>query len=940
MPQHKLEELNDSYVPSKVEEEVLSYWKEDKTFEKSVESRDARDTYTFYDGPPFITGLPHYGHLLGSIVKDVVPRFQTMKGKRVERVWGWDCHGLPAENKVEQQLGINSKKEIETLGIDKFVAACKSYVNNVSADWEWYVDRIGRWVDFQNAYRTMDTNYMESVLWVFKQLYDKKLIYKGKRVSLFCPRCSTPISNFEVAMDNSYKDVTDPSVYIKLKLVDEDKYLLIWTTTPWTLPTNFAVGVDANATYSEVTSEGQTYYAATPRLKSVFEGREFTEVRQLSGSELVGKQYQPLYNYYAPKPNDHHVYAADFVSMEDGTGLVHIAPGFGEDDTELGKEHDLSLAESVDDQGHLKPEITVAEGRYFKAADKYIMADLTNRGVVFKQGTLIHSYPHCHRCSTTLIYKTQEAWYIDVQQLKDQLLATNESINWVPKYFKHGRFKLGIENAPDWNVSRTRYWGAPIPVWECVCGERYVIGSIKELEDLSGQKITDLHRPAIDEVVIKCAKCGKDAHRVPEVLDSWIEAASMPYAQIHYPFENQEKFKESFPADFITEYTGQLRAWFYVMHVISNSLYQTHCFNNCVVTGVILGNDGRKMSKNYGNYPDPRESLIKYGADALRLYLMGSPIVSGQDISISEGDWQEQDRTTLNLLWNSFKYFINYASLDNWQSRMTPLADPTSLDRWILARLNQTVSLMEKYLSAYELPRAVSQIQPFLSDLSTWYIRRSRDRVGPSATDIADRNRTYETLYTVFSVFLKAAAPVMPFVTEYLYRKLTGEESVHLTLWPEVDKLTSYDKDLLEKMTQVRTIAEMGNSERKRLAIAIKQPLSKLEVKGDRAPLANHPELVSLIMDELNVEDVLFTPSSASSVRFDTTLTDRLINKGKARELIRSIQQARKDAGTRLDEKVDVVLPDWPVEFEEDIKQRTLVRNLIKGESVEVRKIS
>jgi len=931
--------LESNYTPSVIEEEVLSLWKNNGTFEKSVEIRSADNSYRFYDGPPFVTGKPHYGHLLGSIVKDVIPRFQTMKGKRVERVWGWDCHGLPAENKVEKELGINSKKEIEELGIDKFVAACKSYVGNVSAEWEWYIDHIGRWVDFKNAYRTMDMPYMESVLWVFKELHDNGHIYKGKRVSLFCPRCSTPISNFEVAMDNSYKDVTDPSVFIKFKLKNEENtYLLAWTTTPWTLPSNFALGVSPNNEYVKIKHQDINLILAKSRLASVFSDEAFEIQKEFKGSDLEGVEYEALYDYYPSNDNDYRVYGADFVSMEDGTGIVHIAPGFGEDDTQLGKTHGLSMGEVVDDTGMMDSIVKVAQGKYFKSADKLIIADLENRGLMFKSTTLTHSYPHCHRCETALLYKAQTAWYIDIQKIKKQLKDTNEEINWVPDYFKHGRFELGIDSAPDWCISRTRYWGTPIPVWECECGERIVAGSIAEIEKLSGKKITDLHRPDIDLVTLTCNKCGKQAKRVPEVLDSWVEAASMPYAQIHYPFENEQKFNDNFPADFITEYTGQLRAWFYVTHVISNLLKNSIAFKNVVVTGVIQGNDGRKMSKNYGNFPDPKGSIEKYGADALRLYLMGSPIVSGQDIAISESDWGNELKTTLMLLWNSYKYFSTYAGLENWDFKVEFKGRPSSLDAWILTRLDQTILDINENLSSYQIPKSVVALKLFVDDLSTWYIRRSRDRVGPGAENQEDKENAYTTMATVFSVFLRVSAPIIPFISEYLYRHLTGEESVHLQDWPEVTDRSVVDTQLLSNMEKVRKVAEMGNAARKMLGIATKQPLSLLKVMGNFESISNETELLQLIKDELNVEEVVFVESGESSVEFDTQISDRLRAKGRARELIREIQEARKQADCRLDERIDLEIPEWPAEFEEDIKRKTLVDNLITGEAIKVKR--
>jgi len=935
MKNKTIKPLESQYVPSVIEEEVIRYWKENKTFEKSVSQRDAKNTYRFYDGPPFVTGKPHYGHLLGSIIKDVVPRFQTMKGKHVDRVWGWDCHGLPTENKVEQLLGINNKSEIESLGIDKFVSACKTYVQDVSSEWEWYVDRIGRWVDMENSYRTMDLGYMESVIWVFKQLYDKGNIYKGKRVSLFCPRCSTPISNFEVAMDNSYKDVTDPSVFLKFKVKGENQFFLAWTTTPWTLPSNFALAVSEKDDYVLVEQDGVQYILAKARVEHALGSDNLTILKEFKGSELVGKEYEPLYTYFEYTAADYHVYAADFVSMEDGTGIVHIAPGFGEDDTELGKKYKLSMGESVDDTGTMDPKITVAQGKYFKAADKYVLEDLTNRGLILKSTKITHSYPHCHRCATALLYKSQIAWYINIQDIKSKLLETNKDINWVPNHFKDGRFKLSIEAAPDWCISRSRYFGSPIPVWECSCGETIVPGSIADIEKMSGQKVTDLHRPAIDEVLLTCPKCGKKAKRITDVLDGWVESASMPYAQVHYPFENVEKFNDSFPADFITEYTGQLRAWFYVTHVVSNLIKDSIAFKNVVVSGVIMGSDGHKMSKSLGNFPDPKDSLLKFGGDSLRLYLMGSPIVLGQDIIVSEEDWANELKSTLMLLWNSYKYFVSYASLDNWEQTSEVSKEIGSLDRWVLARLDETVLEMDKNLSDYQIPKAVSLLKGFISDLSTWYIRRSRDRVGPSAPDQADKEAAYSTMNTVFNTLFKVSAPIIPFISEYLYRHLTGEESVHLLDWPTISKDKVIDKDLLADMVLVRRICEMGNGERKNILIPIKQALASITVKGEYSSLKENKGLLQLIKDELNVEEVYFAEGK-ESVFYDLEITADLKDKGLAREIVRSIQEARKQANCRLDEVIDLELPDWPTKYEAEIKRKALVSRIIKGSELKV----
>jgi isoleucyl-tRNA synthetase len=924
---NKIKTILDNYVPSVIEEQVLSYWKENKIFEKSVENRSTDNPYSFYDGPPFITGLPHYGHLLGSIVKDVIPRYQTMKGKRVRRVWGWDCHGLPAENKVEKQLGINSKKEIEQLGVGKFVEACKDYVNNVSAEWEWYVEHIGRWVDFKHAYRTMDLSYMESVMWVFKTLYDKDLVYKGKRVSLFCPRCSTPLTNFEIAMDNSYKDVDDPSVFIKFKLVESGEILLAWTTTPWTLPTNFALGVDTDKPYVKVDSDGDVFILAKSRLEAVFKDKKYQILKEIKGEELVGKKYHPLYDYFQSQLQDHTVYAADFVSMEDGTGIVHIAPGFGEDDTLLGQKYKLSMIDSVDDEGRLDPKIAVGGGMFFKKADKYIIEDLQSKNVFFKVEKINHSYPHCYRCDTPLLYKAQDAWYLKVSQIKDKMYASNEVINWIPQYFKHGRFKLGIDSAPDWCISRSRYWGSPMPIWECECGQRLVFGSIKELEEASGVEIKDLHKPFIDEILVSCTKCGKRAKRIKEVLDCWVESASMPYAEIHYPFENKSAFEKSFPADFITEYTGQLRAWFYVMHVISNALYGKESFKNCIVTGVIQGNDGRKMSKNYGNYPDPKDSLIKYGADSLRMYLMGSQIVVGQDVAISESDWSDYLRSVVLILFNSYKFFVSYANLEEFEYDGQFHSSNNVLDRWIVARLKETAQNVDENLGSYNLPPLVLALKQFINDLSTWYIRRSRDRVGLEA---------YQTMAWIFENLFKIMAPLTPFISDYLYKHLTNNESVHLTDWPQLSKLDQDETKLIEDMKRIRKLVEAGLAARKTANIKVRQPLRTVRFNSQFT--IDNDQLIQLIKDELNIKNIEFDMNQEQPAVLDTELDDELIEEGKLRELVRAVQDARKEAGARLDQHIKLVVPQLPTvpEMLDSLKRQVLADEVVVGPTLKV----
>ncbi|MDD4106647.1 MAG: isoleucine--tRNA ligase, partial [Candidatus Shapirobacteria bacterium] len=624
------------------EEGTIKFWKDQKIFEKSIESRPEGNIYSFYDGPPFITGMPHHGHLLSSIAKDVIPRYWTMKGKRVRRVWGWDCHGLPAENKVEEQLGLKSKKDIESIGIKKYIDTCYSYVQNVSQEWPWYIDHIGRWVDLDHSYKTMDLNYMESVMWVFSEIYKKDLIYKGNRISLYCPRCSTPLSNFEIAMDNSYKDVEDPAIFIKFKLKDRNAYILAWTTTPWTLPANLALAINKDEVYSEVNLNNENIILAKARVETVFANQLYSLVKEFKGEELLGLTYEPLYQYFETTQNDYKIYHADFVSMTDGTGIVHIAPGFGEDDATLGKQNNLSIISHVDDEGKIINKVSQFANLFVKKADSLVIEDLKNRNLLFKEEKVIHSYPFCYRCGTPLIYKSQTAWFLNVQNVKDQMRITNQNINWVPGHIKNGRFGQGIETAPDWCLSRSRFWASPIPVWECDCGQRFVPSSIAELEAKSGKKITNLHKPEIDEVTITCDSCGKAVHRVPEVIDCWFESGAMPYAQLHYPFENKEFFEKSFPSDYIVEYIGQTRGWFYTLHVLSNTLFQSESFKNCVVTGTMMGNDGRKMSKLFKNYPDPKMVLQKYGGDAMRLYLMSSVIMVGENINLDEKEFDNQ----------------------------------------------------------------------------------------------------------------------------------------------------------------------------------------------------------------------------------------------------------------------------------------------------------
>ena len=922
-----------------IEEEVLTYWQKERIFEKSLERNKDGKKWNFLDGPPFITGLPHYGSLLSSIPKDVFPRYKTMNGFYVRRVWGWDCHGLPAENKVEEKLGIKRKKDIEEkVGVKKFIDECKLYVNQVSSEWEWYVDHVGRWVDFKNAYRTMDMPYMESVMWVFKQMYEKGYIYKGLRVSLYCPHCATPISNFEVAMDaDNYKEVTEPANIYKYRFQGErDTYFLAWSTTPWNKIATPALAVNPKLKYVKVAQGSEKYILAKATLKILKKHPKYKILEEFTGIKLVGNKFVSHYDFYKTDSGKKAfvVIPGDFVTSEEGTGIVTIA-AYGEDDLVVMQKENIQIVLHVDEEGILKKGVPW-EGEYYLDTNQLVNHDLQSRGLMYSEDQYTHTVPTCWRCNTRLYYAPQNAWYVDVQSLKEKLKETNKKVNWYPAHFKYGRYLKSLENAPDWCISRSRYWGSPVPVWECECGEKIVPGSIKNLEELSGQKINDLHKPGIDKVTIKCPKCGKAAKRVPEVLDSWIEAGSAPYAERHFPFEKNLDLKEFFPPDFIIEYTGQIRAWFYVLHVIATAIYEKEAFKNVLVSGVILGTDGRKMSKNYNNYPDPKEMLQKYGGDALRLYLLRSPVMRGEDILISEEKYREQVRGLLLILWNIYNFFITYANIDSWSPSNKSFLPKNILDEWILSRLEGNIrNMAQKGYDKFDTPEIIGQFALLMQDLSLWYVRRSRERVGLTAKDKNDRDDCYQTLWIILKEYSKALAPIVPFTSEEIYRNLTSEVSVHLADWPRLPK--EWGENPIERpMLEAMKIASKIHAYRKEASVKVRIPFKLLSYQG---PEKLNDKLVQMVLDETNVYKLVYKGKSKEIMIIgDKSQKNQDIQAGQARELIRQIQIARKEAGCDLAEKVTVTLPTWPKEFEQEIKKQTLAEELVKGEKLTIKR--
>lgn len=1002
-----------------MEHKILEFWQQHKIFEKSVKLREGQKKYVFFDGPPFANGLPHYGHIMAGSNKDAVTRYWNMKGYYVPRTNGWDCHGLPVEYEIEKELQLNGKKDIEAMGVAVFNEKCRESVFRYTKEWEILMKRIGRWVDFDNSYATLDNNYMESIWWVFKQVWLKEMVYQGYKAMQICPRCETPLSNFEVSQ--GYKDVTDLSVTLKFELTKEPgTYLLAWTTTPWSSVSVTGLAVNKNVDYVKVKADDGYYIVAEKRLEAVFanSGRTYEVVEKMKGSKIVGLQYKHLFDYY----NDHpevknsktvfHTVATEYASDEEGTGIVTINGAFGEEDMQAAKAHNLPIIVNVGMDGNYTAEVTDFAGKFVKGQDQNIAENLNKKGLLFKKENYRHSYPHCWRCDTPLLNYATKSWFIKVTDLKPRLIKNNKKIHWQPEHIQEGRFGKWLEGARDWAISRNRFWGCPIPIWECENGHKECVGSIEEMKELSHGQVPlrngelDLHKPYIDEVTFDCPECGSTMNRIPEVLDCWFESGAMPYAQLHYPFENKQEFEDNFPANFIAESLDQTRGWFYTLHVLSSILFNKPAFNNVIVNGILLAADGEKLSKRKKNYPDPNMLFDTKGVDSTRMFFYTSTVPLGEDVRFSEKHVEELVKKFTLTLWNTYSFFVTYTNIDHWdRTKLQKDFEPQhKLDQWILSELHELIQTVTEAMDEYNLTKATRPMLDFVDNLSNWYIRRSRRRFWKSEND-GDKFEAYQTLYTVLSEISKLLAPFMPFLADEIYKNITGEESVHLADWPKAHK--QYIQPALNEETRVvRQIVALGHAVRDKANIKVRQPLSLVQV-GLPEDISEKMVLTQqeVICEELNVKkleilkdvqevvkrvvspnarvlgpkygkavqeiiqqakagqfeilkngsvkvgDYVLEPEEVQvgfqgqqgfdvasengiSVVVDTTISEELKQEGYARELVRSLQDLRKEADYKVDDRIYIFIhAPQPIEpavtaFADYIKRETLALEL------------
>ncbi|MCI8805574.1 MAG: isoleucine--tRNA ligase [Clostridiales bacterium] len=906
------------------EKEILSFWKENKIFEKSIEIREGSPRFTFFDGPPTANGKPHIGHIITRVVKDIIPRYKTMKGYKVLRKAGWDTHGLPVELEIEKQLGISGKPQIENYGVEPFIKKCKESVFKYETEWREMSDRVGFWADMDNPYVTYHNDYIESVWWALKQIWDKGLLYKGHKIVPYCPRCGTALSSHEVAQ--GYKDVKEVSAIAKFKIKGkENEYFLAWTTTPWTLPSNVALCVNAAEDYAKVKHGGEIYILADALKESVLSEREFEVIETVKGSALEHIEYEPLFDFASPDKKAFFVTCDSYVTLTDGTGIVHIAPAFGEDDAKVGKNYDLPFVQLVDEQGKFVESVTPWKGMFVKDADKLVIEALKESGKLFAALPFEHSYPFCWRCDTPLLYYARDTWFIKMTEVRDRLVANNETVNWMPDNIKHGRFGNFLENVIDWGLSRERYWGTPLPIWECECGHRHTVGSIKELKEMSGNCPEDieLHKPYIDNVFLNCPKCGGKMRRVSEVIDCWFDSGSMPFAQLHYPFENKEEFERNFPANFISEAIDQTRGWFYTLMAISTLLFDKAPYENVVVLGHVQDKDGQKMSKHKGNVVDPWSVLNKQGADALRWYFYtnSAPWLPSRfyEEAVNEGQ-----RKFMGTFWNTYAFFVLYANIDNFNPNDYKLEYDKlpPMDKWILSKLNSLIKYVDECLDNYRLTESSRAMSDFTDQLSNWYVRRSRERFWGKDMP-QDKINAYMTLYTVLTEFTKLSAPFIPFMAENIYRNLVinvfkdAPESVHLCDFPKYNE-EFVDLELEENMNAVLSMVVAGRAARNTSGIKNRQPIGKMFVKAEK----QLPEMYcSIVTEELNVKTLEFTDDVSQFTSYSFKPQLRTLGK-KYGKLVPKIGEYLKNSdGSKL---------------MRELKESARVKFTIDGENVEL----